>query len=319
MLYDQKEIGLLLLVGIVGLFTALFIYVLSRYLLIKRRLHEDPNKPESLLEADDIADLSFDKNKYAKGMLSSIEKWTGNYLNTPQSAGKLRQKLMRAGIYDPRAVNIFLAARLIFAVVLPVGLALFLYFIVRDVPPTIFFFLPLSVSILGLVLPDYYVSRCTTTLQDECRQGFPDFLDLLVVATDAGLSLEAAFGRVGPEIVKNFPLLGANIHMMSLEMRLGKSFQDSLDSLVERTNVEEISAFATLLQQSRELGSSVTQALKIYSDDMRHKRLSRAEEKAHALPVKLVAPLGIFLFPLMILIVMLPVALRIKASFLSGG
>ena len=98
---------------------------------------------------------------------------------------------------------------------------------------------------------------------------------------------------------------------------MGRGFSEALNNLVSRTNVPEIRSFATLLQQSRELGSSVTAALRIYSEDMRHKRMSAAEEKAYALPAKMVIPMALFLFPVIVLIVMLPVIVRIIGAFSS--
>ena len=114
-------------------------------------------------------------------------------------------------------------------------------------------------------------------------------MDLLVVCADAGLSMEASLDRVGRELGDSYPSLTANIHMADLEIRAGRTMSEALEHLGDRLGLEEARSFATLIQQSEELGSSITDALRVYSDDMRHKRLSRAEEKAYSLPAKLVA------------------------------
>jgi tight adherence protein C len=137
-------------------------------------------------------------------------------------------------------------------------------------------------------------------------------MDLLVVCADAGLSMEAALDRVGRELASSYPSLGANIHMTTLEMRAGRSLSESLEHLGDRLGLEEARAFATLLQQSEELGSSMTDALRVYSDDMRHKRLSRAEEKAYSLPAKLSVPLVLCVFPVLVIVIMLPAYVRFK-------
>ena len=103
-----------------------------------------------------------------------------------------------------------------------------------------------------------------------------------------GLSMEAALDRVGRELGDSYPSLTANIHMTNLEIRAGRTMSEALEHLGDRLGLEEARSFATLIQQSAELGSSITEALRVYSDDMRHKRLSRAEEKAYSLPAKLV-------------------------------
>ena len=122
-------------------------------------------------------------------------------------------------------------------------------------------------------------------------------MDLLVVCADAGLSMEAALDRVGRELADSYRSLCANIHMATLEMRAGRTLSETLDHLADRLGLEEARSFATLLQQSEKLGSSLTEALRVYSDDMRHKRLSRAEEKAYSLPAKLSVPLTLCVFP----------------------
>lgn len=259
--------------------------------------------------------LGYVQSHKSNELSARVGRWVERLVDNPRYGARLRQKLLMAGFFNPNAVAIFLSARIGFSLLLPVVIAVAMQFFAGDAHPAFVLGLPVAVAVVGLFLPDYYVSRRTRRYEDECRRGFPDFLDLLVVATDAGMGLEQAIGRVGGEIIRNYPGLGANIYLMTLELRMGRGFSEALNNLVNRTNVSEIKSFATLLQQSRELGSSVTAALRIYSEDMRHKRMSNAEEKAHALPVKMVIPLAVFLFPVIILIVMLPVIIRIGEAF----
>jgi tight adherence protein C len=103
--------------------------------------------------------------------------------------------------------------------------------------------------------------------------------------------------------------------MATLEMRAGRTLSEALEHFGDRLGIEEARSFATLLQQSEELGSSLTEALRVYSDDMRHKRMSRAEEKAHSLPAKLSVPLMVCIFPVILIVIMLPVYVRYKVGF----
>src|SRR5207302_8811786 len=111
--------------------------------------------------------------------------------------------------------------------------------------------------------------------RNEHRMGFPDFMDLLVVCADSGLSMEAALERVGRELGDTYPSLCANIHMTNLEIRAGRTMTEALEHFGDRLGLEEARAFATLIQQSAELRSSITEAPRVYSDDMPHKRPSR--------------------------------------------
>ena len=124
-----------------------------------------------------------------------------------------------------------------------------------------------------------------------------------------------AADRVSRELAITHPYLGANLHLVTLELRAGQALTTAMHNLADRVGVEEVNSLASLLRQSEELGTSLADALRVYSLEMRDKRLSRAEEKAHALPVKLMLPLGLFIFPVMLLCIMLPLILRFKGVF----
>jgi tight adherence protein C len=169
-------------------------------------------------------------------------------------------------------------------------------------------------SLLGYFAPGFYLGRRIASRQAEHRAGFPDFMDLLVVCCDAGLSMEAALDRVGRELADSYPSLAGNIHMATLEIRAGRSMSEALEHLGDRLALEEARSFAMLLQQSEELGSSMSAALRVYSDDMRHKRLSKAEEKAYSLPAKLSVPLILCIFPVLVIVILLPAYVRVKVG-----
>jgi len=222
----------------------------------------------------------------------------------------LRRRLIQAGIFDARAVAYFFVARTTLAVGLGVGAFLLLPLLLTQ-KPSMFWLSVMVSSIVGYIGPSFYVDRRIAKNMDEHRSGFPDFLDLMVVCADSGLSMEASLERVGRELGDTYPSLCANIHMTNLEIRAGKTMTDALEHFGDRLGLEEARAFATLIQQSAELGSSITDALRVYSDDMRHKRLSRAEEKAYSLPAKLALPMMICIFPVIFVVILLPVAVRL--------
>jgi tight adherence protein C len=146
----------------------------------------------------------------------------------------------------------------------------------------------------------------------EYRNGFPDFMDLMIVCADAGMSLEASIERVSKEIRVTYPLLSQNLVLVSLELRAGRSINEALKALSERLGVDEVRAFATLLQQSKELGTSLSGALKVFSDEMRHKRMSAAEEKAHALPAKMSIPVTVCILPVVVMIAIIPIIVKLQ-------
>ena len=220
----------------------------------------------------------------------------------------LRRRLMSAGYYDPRAVAYFFLCRTVLAIVL--ATLVFLFAPTAPGSPVLWMFTGVG-GVAGYLGPSLYLDNRIKARQDEHQQGFPDFLDLLVVCADAGLSMEASLDRVGRELGDSYPSLTANIHMANLEIRAGRTMSEALEHLGDRLGLEEARSFATLIQQSEELGSSITEALRVYSDDMRHKRLSRAEEKAYSLPAKLSVPMMVCIFPVIFVVILLPVAVRL--------
>jgi tight adherence protein C len=201
---------------------------------------------------------------------------------------------------------------------LAVGLALAMFFFSPLRHGGSSFWLLVCVGgVAGYLVPSIYLDRRIKRRKLEYRSGFPDFMDLLVVCADAGLAMEAALDRVGHELSDSYPGLAANIHMANLEIRAGRTLTDALDHLADRLGLDEARSFATLIQQSAELGSSITEALRVYSDDMRHKRLSRAEEKAYALPAKLAIPMMLCIFPVLFIVILLPVIVRLTVGSFS--
>lgn len=261
--------------------------------------------------SDDTRSLRYASRRAAKKL---IDYTTRHYSSTNDGqTRKLRHRLVQAGFLDPRAPAFFFIARLAMAIAFAFGGFFALPMIFPDSSTMAWLGVWLT-GLVGYFAPNLYVSRRIKTRQTEHRAGFPDFMDLLVVSADAGLSVEAALDRVGRELGDSYPSLSANIYMTILEIRAGRSMSEALEHFGDRLGLEEARSFATLLQQSEELGSSLTEALRVYSDDMRHKRMSRAEEKAYSLPSKLSVPLMICVFPVIIVVILLPVYVRYKYS-----
>ncbi len=221
----------------------------------------------------------------------------------------LQNRLIQAGIYNPRAAAYFFFARMALAL----GLAVATFFVVPMFHlsgTSTFWLLVLAGGVCGYLAPTFYLDQIIKKKRQEHRSGFPDLMDLMVVCADAGLAIEASLDRIGRELGESYPSLSANIHMANLEIRAGRTVTEALEHLGDRLGLEEARSFATLIQQSDELGSSISDALRVYSDDMRHKRLSRAEEKAYALPAKLSVPMMVCIFPVLFVVILCPVIVR---------
>src|SRR5258708_5016601 len=273
---------------------------------VKRRASEISSGPGSADE--DPRSLRYASKVAAQRLID----YTTKHYSTENSGEtqELRRRMIQGGFLDARAPAFFFLARGVGAMALGVAAFFLMPMVLRPESsmlwPSVF-----VGGIAGYFAPSFYLSRRIAGRQVEHRAGFPDFMDLLVVCADAGLSMEAALDRVGRELADSYRSLSANIHMATLEMRAGRTLSETLDHLADRLGLEEARSFATLLQQSEKLGSSITDALRVYSDDMRHKRLSRAEEKAYSLPSRLAVPMMVCIFPVIFVVILLPVIVRL--------
>ncbi len=159
---------------------------------------------------------------------------------------------------------------------------------------------------IGFYLPELWIRSKTKKRIEQIREGFPDVLDLLVVCTEAGQGMDAALDRVGREVEMTNAPLSEEFRLLNLEIRAGKSRKEALRNLADRTGLDDISSLVTLINQSEELGVSISQTLRVHSDSMRTKRQMRAEAMAGRIPVKLTIPLVLFIFPCIFVVVVGP-------------
>jgi tight adherence protein C len=253
----------------------------------------------------------------ASGLTSSLDALVRIYFDEKRFGvegsvrAKLRRELVRAGFFGPNAISYYIFFRLAAVVLFPSGAYVLAEQFLFDQPWFAKLIIVAVAMMIGVLGPDAIISRRERALHGQYRLAFPDLLDLMVVCIDAGLSLQAALDRISPQIREQNRALGTNLMLMSAETRAGRSTIDALDSLAVRLGLEEARSFAGMLRQSIELGTDLGDALRVFSDDMRDRRLLRAEERANQLPVKMVAPLGMFIFPVILMTVMLPVIIRL--------
>ncbi|HET20007.1 MAG TPA: type II secretion system F family protein [Chromatiales bacterium] len=244
-------------------------------------------------------------------------------LALPSDAAKrseTRARLVRAGIRHANAVSYYYGLKVVLAFALP-ALALIPVLIMGylgAVGRELLIALIVLAAFIGFYLPDYFVARRTAKRQLEFSEGFPDAMDMLVVCVEAGLGLDAAIQRVGEEIAFAHPELAIEFQLVSLELRAGKSREEALRALAQRTGIEEVQALVTLLIQAEHFGTSIAAALRTHATEMRSKRIDRAREKAAKLPVKLIFPIILFIFPALFLVVLGPAVVSIYKGFITG-
>jgi tight adherence protein C len=253
-------------------------------------------------------------------LVSAVEKRVPLVDETNRSL--MQRRLLQAGFMGPGVVRNYFAIRFFLTLGLPIGFLLLAPLFGASLSNQKVVFAALGLCVAGLYLPTLWLSRRIANRQRAIAEGFPDALDMMVVCVEAGLGLDAAFNRVGAELTRAHPALATHLALVSLELRAGKSRADALRNLADRIGLDEINSFVTLMIQSDSLGTSIGQTLTVHADEMRNKRVMRAEEAAHKLPVKLTIPLVVFILPCLITVIMLPGIIGIIRKLLpalSGG
>jgi tight adherence protein C len=252
-------------------------------------------------------------------LVGAIEKRGVSLVDTNNAT--LTARLAAAGYTSPQAPRVFTLARLALTLGLPLLLVAATVF--RGEAPSLLklYLFGAALAVLGLYLPNLWVSARASRRQEQIVNGFPDALDLMLVCVEAGLGMEAAFDRVGREMARSHPLVANLLATTVLELRAGRGREEALRRMGDRAAVDQIRSFTTLLIQSNKLGSSIGQTLRIYAGEMRERRKMLAQEKAHRLPVLISIPLVACMLPVMIGVLMLPAAIRVVRQLLPmmGG
>ncbi|SCW36026.1 tight adherence protein C [Rhizobium mongolense subsp. loessense] len=256
-----------------------------------------------------IADLGEAENRLIRRYFEITRRDTNQ--NSTQN------RLIRAGFFDASAVTIFQVVRALICIGVFVAAVWTFNRFVPEMSRIATLIIAMFAAGVTFILVNIYIDRRGGAKEREYRRLFPDFMDMLIVCLDAGMSIEAAANRVAREFVDKQQDFGLHLSIMMLEVRGGRRLRDALANLATRLRIDEARALSVLFRQSEELGTSVTQTLRVYSKEMRDLRIVRAEEKANALPIKMLLPLGAFLFPVSLIIVLVPIVIRV-VSILVG-
>lgn len=224
---------------------------------------------------------------------------------------QVRMKLIRAGYRNPAAVYIYYAVRLVLAIVLPMMVTAFGYLVIGNIEANRLLLLGFSSAVFGLYAPALWLSSCVSSRQTAIQYSFPDALDMLLVCVEAGASFAVALQRVALEIGQAHPILAEELRLVSAGLSAGQSREDALRQFADRAGTDDVSSFATIMIQSEVFGTSISDTLRVQAAEMRQKRLLKAEEMANKLPVKITFPIALMIFPVILIVIMAPVAFRI--------
>ncbi len=308
------EFGPLIVVGVLGLFMILVTVPL---------MLNQPEDPLKKLQRSNSAPKTSKKEKKERLRTASrneqLEKFA-NFLEPKdeEEYSAVQLKLRQAGYQSKDAVRFFHFAQFALGIVgILVGVSLVTVFAGdQEFDTTQLLIRVLGPGVLGYFIPKYWITKRVEERKEAIVNGFPDTLDLMLVCVEAGQSLDQAIVRVASEMKASYPDIALEFEVVAYEMKAGKEKDTVLRDFATRCGVQDVSAFVTVMIQSATFGTSIAEALRVYADEMRDKRVMRAEEAANKLPTKMTLATMMLTVPPLLVILVGPSA---KAIMEFGG
>lgn len=225
--------------------------------------------------------------------------------------GAATAKLEQAGWRSRDALIAYLFLKL----VLPVGAGGFALVMISalniyDLEPLARMTASVGVVLLFAYAPDLFVRNATDKRRRKLTKAVPDALDLMVICTEAGLSLDATLARVARELGEAYPELGDELSLASIELGFLPERAKALDNLARRTNLASIRGLVSTLIQTEKYGTPLSNSLRVLATEFRNERMLRAEAKAAKLPATLTVPMVLFIMPALFVVLLGPAVIR---------
>jgi tight adherence protein C len=228
---------------------------------------------------------------------------------------QLKNNMLFAGFRSQHAVSIYLGIRMGLCFLVPPFLLLTPLY--QRVQGPMFILILVATACVGFMLPSFLLDRVIRKRRAKIVRELPDVLDLLVIAVEAGLGLDAAIRRVAHEVKISSPLLSNELNLVSLELKAGIPRQMALKNLAARCGVDDISSLVTMLVQADRFGVSVGRSLRVHSDTVRTKRRQKLEEAAAKVPLKLLFPVLFLIFPAIMFVMAGPAIIKVSESIIK--
>jgi tight adherence protein C len=228
-----------------------------------------------------------------------------------------QKKLLQAGIRSKDYAFVVIFARMVLPVVFGLIIVIGVYGLgwLESWTPLKRYGVVAGTVLLAYKAPDLWLKNTITKRSHAIRKGLPDALDLLVICAEAGLTVDAAFGRVAKELGKAYPELGDEFALTSIELGFLTDRRMAFDNLAGRIDLEAVRGVVTTMIQTEKYGTPLASALRVLSAEFRNERMMRAEEKAARLPAIMTVPLILFILPTLFIVILGPAACRIGDAF----
>ena len=235
-------------------------------------------------------------------------------LRSSFESDELKNRLKMAGLRGQAPLVAYMFFRLVAPICVAIFALIYLFLLSKlDYPPIVKFGMAIGAGYFGFYLPNMIIENLVQRRQHSIMQAFPDSLDMLLICVQAGMSIEASFGKVSKEVISQSLELAEEFSLTTAELSYLSDRRMAFDNLGKRTGLPGIKSVATALIQAERYGTPVGQALRVMAKENRDARMSEAEKKAAALPPKLTVPMIIFFLPVLFVVILGPAIIQVQA------
>ncbi|MDP6874403.1 MAG: type II secretion system F family protein [Alphaproteobacteria bacterium] len=231
-------------------------------------------------------------------------------VNPADSVG-IKNKLAQAGMRSEAHLYTYAFFRFVAPILFGLLTAIYLFLLAKvEMGPSMKLIYSYAAAVIGFFLPQIIIKNKIQNRQKAIQKIFPDALDLMVICVEAGLSMEAAFHRVASELQSQGPEFTEELGLTTAELAFLPDRRQALLNLSERTGLPAVKALVTALAQAEKYGTPVSVSLRVLSQEQRDERMSRAEQKAGALPAQLTVPMIVFFLPVLFIVLIGPAIIK---------
>lgn len=247
-------------------------------------------------------------------VMFKVQKMTGEW------GEKIRDKMLQAGYRNPKAPIKFMMAKGLAPIFFALIAMMFLSGLEdKELSGLMKFLIIIAPAIFGFKLPDILIKNQIIKRQQEINLTFPDSLDMMLICVQGGIGLEQTVARVADEVAEHSEILAEELGILSAEMAMLNDRRQALQDFARRVGSGGAKSFATALIQAEQYGTSVSQAMRVMSEEIRDMRMAAAEQKAAALPPKLTVPMILFFLPSLFIVILGPAGIQASAAGVGAG
>jgi tight adherence protein C len=227
------------------------------------------------------------------------------------------KRLNQAGVRKKQALGLYLLFCIVFMIAVMSGM----FWLQRNNEPMQMIGGLAAAFIIGWIMPAQILHRLVRRYRRKLQEALPDTVDLLGIVLGTGLALDQALTRVSEEMQYIYPELSNEFYTVVMQVRAGQERTVAFQQLVRRTGIEDIKSLSAMIVQSEKFGTSLSQALTVYSDALRTRRRLRAEAAVGKAGIKMLFPIVIFILPVLFVITLVPGLLSVlkDLKMLSAG